>query len=66
MPKPLCAFYSADTASVVKAFVDKGIMCPRKILIRSDTHLLEPANPEALENINTPEDLARTGIKVAS
>ncbi len=65
LPEPLCAIYSAGTASIVKAFVDNGIICPRNILIRSDTHLLDQPNPEALDNINTPEDLARTGIKVA-
>ncbi len=66
LPEPLCAFYAAGAAAIVKAFVDDGIICPRKILIRSDTHLLDQANPEALDNINTPEDLARTGIKIAS
>ena len=66
LPEPLCAFYAAGAAAIVKAFVDDGIICPRKILIRSDTHLLDQPNPEALDNINTPEDLARTGIKIAS
>ncbi len=66
LPEPLCAFYAAGTAAVIKAFVDDGIICPRKILIRSETHLLEQANPEALDNINTPDDLARTGMKVTS
>ncbi|MFB3125068.1 MAG: molybdenum cofactor guanylyltransferase [Woeseiaceae bacterium] len=66
LPEPLCAFYSAGGAAIVKAFADDGIICPRKILIGSDTHLLEQPNPEALDNINTPEDLAGTGIKIAS
>ncbi len=66
LPEPLCAFYAAGAAGIVKAFADGGIICPRKILMRSDTHLLDQPNPEALDNINTPEDLARTGIKIAS
>lgn len=66
LPEPLCAFYSAGTSSIVKAFIEDGVNCPRKILIRSDTHLLDPVNPDALDNINTPEDLARTATKVAS
>jgi molybdopterin-guanine dinucleotide biosynthesis protein A len=66
LPEPLCAFYTAGAAATVKAFADDGIICPRKILIGSDTHLLDQPNPEALDNINTPEDLARTGIKIAS
>ena len=65
LPEPLCAFYSAGTAPIIKTFVDEDIICPRKILICSDTHLLDQPNSEALDNINTLEDLARTGIKVA-
>ncbi len=66
LPEPLCAYYSAGTSSIIKAFIDDGIICPRKVLIRSDTHLLDQPNPDALDNINTPEDLARTGLKAAS
>jgi molybdopterin-guanine dinucleotide biosynthesis protein A len=66
LPEPLCAFYATGAAAIVKAFADDGIICPRKILMRSDTHLLDQPNPEALDNINTPEDLVRTGIKIAS
>jgi molybdopterin-guanine dinucleotide biosynthesis protein A len=66
LPEPLCAFYAAGTGSIIKAFIDDGIICPRKVLLHSDTHLLDQPNPAALENINTPEDLARTGLKAAS
>lgn len=66
LPEPLCAYYSAGTESVIKAFIDDGIICPRKVLIGSDTHLLDQPIPDALDNINTPEDLARTGLKAAS
>ena len=66
LPEPLCAFYAAGSASIIKGFIDDGIICPRKVLIRSDTHLLDQPNPAALDNINTPEDLARTGLKEAS
>ena len=66
LPEPLCAYYSAGSESIIKAFIDDGIICPRKVLIRSDTHVLDQPNPEALDNINTPEDLARTGLKAAS
>jgi molybdopterin-guanine dinucleotide biosynthesis protein A len=58
LPEPLCAIYSADSLEIVRRFVADGIVCPRKILIRSDTQLLEQPNPTALDNINTPEDLA--------
>ncbi len=66
LPEPLCAYYAAGTSSIIKAFIDDGIICPRKVMIRSDTQLLDQPNPDALDNINTPEDLARTGLKAAS
>lgn len=58
LPEPLCAIYAAGSDTQIRSFVDEGIVCPRKILIRSDTRLLEQPNPAALDNINTPEDLA--------
>ena len=64
LPEPLCALYRPEALPVVRSFVDAGTICPRKILIRSDTKLLEQPNPVALENVNTPDDLARAGMKM--
>lgn len=66
LPEPLCALYRPAAAAIVAQFVDDGIVCPRKILIRSDTHLLEQPDPRALDNINTPEDLADSVLEAAS
>ena len=66
LPEPLCAYYAAGSESIIKAFIDDGVVCPRKMLIRSDTQLFDQPNPAALDNINTPEDLARTGLTAAS
>ena len=60
LPEPLCAVYRRGSDAIVKSFVDEGVVCPRKILIRSDTLLLDQPNPAALDNINTPEDLAKS------
>ncbi len=57
LPEPLCAVYRVGCGGVLREFVDEGVYCPRKILIRSNTNLLEQPNPHALDNINTPEDL---------
>ena len=56
LPEPLCAVYEPQAASVLLKFFQQGTLCPRKILINSDTHLLESQNPTALENINSPEE----------
>jgi molybdopterin-guanine dinucleotide biosynthesis protein A len=58
--------YTADSAGIVRRFVADGVHCPRKILIRSDTLLLEQPDPRALDNVNTPEDLRRSVLGVAS
>lgn len=66
LPEPLCAVYRAGSDEIVRKFVDDGIICPRKILIRSETQLLELPNPTALDNINTPDDLAESVLEEAS
>lgn len=66
LPEPLCAIYAAGSDAVLREFVDDGIVCPRKILINSDTALLAQPNPAALDNINTPDDLADSVLEVAS
>jgi molybdopterin-guanine dinucleotide biosynthesis protein A len=50
---------------MIHRFVADGIICPRKMLLNSATHLLTQPNPAALHNINSPEDLAGTGIELA-
>ena len=59
LPEPLCAVYEPESLAIIRAFVAEGLHCPRKMLMRSDTHLLEQPNPRALDNVNTPEDLQR-------
>lgn len=66
LPEPLCAIYAPAAQAVVSGFMDEGLSCPRKILIRANTLLLEQPNPSALANMNTPADLEGTGIRVAS
>ena len=57
LPEPLCALYTSSSVDIVRAFIEKGVHCPRKILIRSDSHLLSQPNPRSLDNVNTPDDL---------
>ena len=66
LPEPLCAIYRAAGQATVRGFVDAGVVCPRKILIRSDAELLEQPDPSALDNVNTPDDLAKSRLKAAS
>jgi molybdopterin-guanine dinucleotide biosynthesis protein A len=57
LPEPLCAVYHQTATDIIRSYVSDGIYCPRKILIRSDTQLLQQPDPRSLDNINTPDDL---------
>jgi molybdopterin-guanine dinucleotide biosynthesis protein A len=65
LPEPLCALYRAGSGAIIRDFVAGGVVCPRKMLIRSDTCLLDQPDPAALDNVNTPEDLARSVLETA-
>jgi molybdopterin-guanine dinucleotide biosynthesis protein A len=66
LPEPLCAIYRCGSADTIRTFSEDGAHCPRKILIRSDTCLIEQIDPASLDNINTPDDLADSILKAAS
>jgi len=66
LPEPLCAVYAAGSADIMRGFVAEGMNCPRKMLIRSDTLLLEQPDPHSLHNVNTPEDLEDSVLGAAS
>lgn len=57
LPEPLCAIYEPASRAVIEAAVGEGIRCPRKILMRAETALVDLPEPDALANINTPNDL---------
>jgi molybdopterin-guanine dinucleotide biosynthesis protein A len=65
LPEPLCSVYGPGSRKIIDAFIADGISCPRKIMIRSATLLLEQATPDSLDNMNRPEDLDGTGVRVA-
>ena len=56
LPEPLCTIYEPHSLSTLEEYFDRDICCPRKILINTDSLLLEPVNHRALDNVNTPED----------
>lgn len=66
LPEPLCAVYGAGSEGIIRDFVAEGIHCPRKMLIRSNTELLVQPDPRALDNVNTPEDLAASVLEAGS
>ncbi len=58
-PEPLIAMWEPKSYPQLLSFLSIGYSCPRKVLINSDVKLLQAKNPEALSNVNTPEDLEK-------
>lgn len=64
LPEPLCAIWEGHAYGSILKLFNEGIDCPRKILIKSNAHLLKTDNPHWLDNINTPQEYQQ--IKIAS
>lgn len=58
-PEPLIAIWEPRSYPVLLQFLAQGYSCPRKALINSDVELVDAANPDALMNVNHPEELER-------
>jgi molybdopterin-guanine dinucleotide biosynthesis protein A len=58
LPEPLCAIWEPASAAALALHQAEGGRCPRKFLIRHGARLLEPRDPRALDNVNTPEEYA--------
>jgi len=56
LPEPLCAIWEPRSAAPLAAYVARGRQCPRRFLLGVDTQLIEEPNPQALDNVNTPEE----------
>ena len=55
-PEPLCAIYEPTARDMINDFLQKGIRCPRNMLIQAQIPLLTPISAKALDNINHPEE----------
>ncbi len=56
-PDPLLAIWEPKAYPELLKYLALGYSCPRKVLINTETELLQATRPEWLKNINTPEDL---------
>lgn len=68
LPQPLCAVYEPRSRMPLSSYIESGGASPREFLLRSDVCLLDPPDPRALNNLNTPpealaanDSLRRTG-----
>ena len=58
-PEPLITIWEPKSYSILLSFLSQGYSCPRKVLINSDTNIIQVPNPDTLTNVNTPEELER-------
>lgn len=58
-PEPLIAVWEPKSYAVLLSFLSQGYACPRKVLINSDVKILQAPHPDALTNVNTPEEMER-------
>ncbi len=61
-PEPLAAIWEPKSYPALFRFLSQGYSCPRKVLINSAAHLLESPDPNALMNVNTPQE-AQAALK---
>lgn len=55
-PEPLCAIYEASIRMRFYEALALGLACPRKVLLQSNTALIEAFDASALTNVNNPEE----------
>ena len=58
-PEPLITIWEPKSYPLLLSFLAQGYSCPRKVLINSDVSLVNALNPDALTNVNTPDELER-------
>lgn len=65
-PEPLITIWEPKSYAVLLSFLAQGYSCPRKVLINSDTTVIQAPDLNALTNVNTPEELERVKVIIAS
>lgn len=58
-PEPLITIWEPKSYPVLLSFLAQGYSCPRKVLINSDSKIIQAPQPAALTNVNTPQELEK-------
>ncbi len=66
LPEPLCAIYEPASRDAIVAYAGTGKHCPRKFIITSGVPLVELPEASALDNVNTPEELAAAAARLTA
>jgi len=54
--EPLISIYEPSIYPIALQLLGQGYSCARKVMINAPTHIIEAANTEWLNNVNTPEE----------
>jgi molybdopterin-guanine dinucleotide biosynthesis protein A len=66
LPEPLCAIYEPASRDAIVEFIGTGRHCPRKFILAAGVPLAELPEATALDNVNTPEELAAAATRLNS
>ena len=58
MPDPLLTIWEPKSYGALLSFVARGYTCPRKVLMNTPVHIIDPVLPDQLMNVNTPVEAA--------
>ena len=56
LPEPLCAIYEPKFYARLLQLLALGYQCPRKAMLQSRVNLIDLPTPQALKNVNYPEE----------
>ena len=59
LPEPLITIWEPKSYPVLLSFLSQGYSCPGKALRNNNITVLKAPDPEALTNVNTPEDFEK-------
>ncbi len=65
LPEPLCAIYEPSIRMRLFEALGLGFSCPRKVLLNSNSLLLDPYDDIALTNVNTPDEYHRVHLHLS-
>lgn len=57
LPEPLISIWEPKSYVRIMESIAQGYNCPRKVLINTESMIIECTQPEKLMNVNTPSDL---------
>lgn len=64
-PEPLCSIYEPRMYLRLMQFLGMGYECPRKVLLNSPIHMMDPVYKGVMDNVNHPEEYSKAVKKIS-